>query len=523
LVTRGTATPEKVAKQEECAGDVGEHAGENQQEGSEDELRLTGNRFVVSELAGECGDDDLRDLGGMARTEQKPTDRSRTEKEGKNERSSDECTEAHKQHDFGGGNEQDQDGHGNHLQGSYPVGASGSTLIAAGLRADGEARVTEHIGSPTDERAIGGRGTPAERECLIGLNLIPEVTPRRLQRLLVVGGTARGIWRMSPTQMRETIGQKATERILPQLRRESITQEEDQAESCGVRLATWNEPEYPALLREIAQPPPVLYIRGTLSLNKMALAVAVVGTRRASRYGKLIGRRMGNGLARIGICVVSGLAMGIDEQAHCGALEAGGQTVAVLGGGMERAIREARSGLARQIAESGAVISEFPMAFPPAKWTFPQRNRIIAGLSRGVVVVEAPERSGALITARAALEEGREVFAVPGDVVRRGSRGTNRLIRDGAKLVESAEDVAEEFQSVVVRTGADRAMRTEALARMSDEHRRVYEQIGVDPVHVDAIIAVGNLTPARAAHVLLDLELADLVAEVGGRRYMRVM
>ena len=117
----------------------------------------------------------------------------------------------------------------------------------------------------------------------------------------------------------------------------------------------------------------------------------------------------------------------------------------------------------------------------------------------------------------------REVFAVPGDVVRRGSRGTNRLIRDGAKLVESAEDVAEEFVSVVVRAGADRAMRMEALARMSEEHRRVYERIGVDPVHVDAIIAVGNLTPARAAHVLLDLELADLVAEVGGRRYMRVM
>ena len=328
---------------------------------------------------------------------------------------------------------------------------------------------------------------------------------------------------MSPTQMRETIGLKAAEQVLPHLCAESIAKEEAQAESCGVRILTWNEPEYPRLLREIAQPPPALYIRGTLMLDKIALAVAVVGTRRASRYGKLIGRRMANGLARAGICVVSGLAMGIDEQAHCGALEAGGQTIAVLGGGMERAIREARSGLARQIAENGAVISEFPMAFPPAKWTFPQRNRIIAGLSRGVVVVEAPERSGALITARAALEEGREVFAVPGDVVRRGSRGTNRLIRDGAKLVESAEDVAEEFLSVVVRTGADRAMRMEALARMSEEHRRVYEQIGVDPVHVDAIIAVGNLTPARAAHVLLDLELADLVAEVGGRRYMRVM
>ncbi len=512
MVTRRPATPEEVAKKQEGAGDVGEHAGENQQEGAEDELRLACNGLIVSELAGECGDDDLRDLAGMARTQQKPADRSRTEKEEQDQRTADECTETHKQYDFGSGNEQDQDGHGNHLQGSYPVAASGSTLPCAALRADGEAGVTEHIDKP-----------PSERECLIGLNLIPEVTPRRLQRLLAVGGTARGIWRMSPTQMRETIGLKAAEKVLPHLRTDSIAKEVDQAESCGVRIATWNDPEYPRLLREIAQPPPVLYIRGTLSLNKMALAVAVVGTRRASRYGKLIGRRMANGLARAGICVVSGLAMGIDEQAHCGALEAGGQTVAVLGGGMERAIREARGGLARQIAENGAVISEFPMVFPPAKWTFPQRNRIIAGLSRGVVVVEAPERSGALITARAALEEGREVFAVPGDVVRRGSRGTNRLIRDGAKLVESAEDVAEEFVSVVVRAGADRAMRMEALARMSEEHRRVYERIGVDPVHVDAIIAVGNLTPARAAHVLLDLELADLVAEVGGRRYMRVM
>ena len=366
-------------------------------------------------------------------------------------------------------------------------------------------------------------GTPTERQCLIGLNLIPEVTPKRMQKLLRVAGTARGIWRMSAGQLRETVGQAAAEKILACLCLKRISDEERRAESSDVRIVSWNETAYPPALREIAQPPPALYVRGTLSLADIGLAVAVVGTRRASRYGRLVARRMGNGLARAGICVISGLAMGIDEEAHCGALEADGQTIAVLGGGMDRAIREGRRGLARQIEESGAVISEFPMAFSPTKWTFPQRNRIIAGLSRGVVVVEAPERSGALITARAALEEGRDVFAVPGDVVRTGARGTNRLIRDGAKLVETASDVAEEFRRVVRCAGADRAARQEALERMSAEHRAVYERIGVDPVHVDAIIAMGNLTPARAAHVLLDLELADLVAEIGGRRYMRVL
>ncbi len=378
-------------------------------------------------------------------------------------------------------------------------------------------------GTPNTSGMEHSGKTPSERRCLIGLNLIPEVTPRRMQRLIQVAGTARGVWAMPAMQLRETVGQPAAERISARLREEEIANEEKQAASSQVRIVTWNEAAYPSVLREIAQPPPVLYVRGALLLEQVQIAVAVVGTRRASRYGRMMARRMGNGLARYGICVISGLAMGIDEEAHCGALEADGRTIAVLGGGMDTAIREARSGLAAQIAEAGAVVSEFPMSFPPAKWTFPQRNRIIAGMSQAVVVVEAPERSGALITARAALEEGRDVFAVPGDAIRRGSRGTNQLIRDGAKLVESAEDVAEEFRLVVARTGADRAAKHQALARMSDEHRRVYEQIGVDPVHVDAIIAAGKLTPARAAHVLLDLELADLVAEIGGRRYMRVL
>lgn len=217
------------------------------------------------------------------------------------------------------------------------------------------------------------------------------------------------------------------------------------AEASGIRIVGRDEEDYPALLREIYDPPPVLYVRGRLRGDEGERSLAVVGSRAASPAGCALARSMARELAAAGMCVVSGLARGIDIAAHRGALDARGRTVAVLGSGLDRVYPPENESVARVVAESGAVVSEFPLGTPPLPGNFPRRNRVIAGWGRGVLVVEAARGSGALGTARAALEEGREVLAVPGHPGHTGSVGTNQLIRDGAPLVRDARDVADEL------------------------------------------------------------------------------
>ncbi len=285
------------------------------------------------------------------------------------------------------------------------------------------------------------------------------------------------------------------------------------------------DPGYPELLKKIPDPPAVLYVKGTL-LEEDAAAVAIVGTRSATGYGLKAARRLAFELARRGITVVSGLAEGIDGAAHAGALEAGGRTIAVLGHGFQFLYPPQHRGLAEQVAASGALVSEFPMEMEPEKWNFPKRNRIISGLSLGVVVVEAPERSGALITARMAAEQGREVFAVPGPIGVEQSRGTHRLLKDGAKLVEEAEDVLEELtpalKAYLKKFKQAPALEEPAGVFLSEEEAALYKAVPAGAgVMAEDLARSGSWEAPELFSLLTSLELKGLLRQIPGQGYSR--
>lgn len=360
------------------------------------------------------------------------------------------------------------------------------------------------------------------REILIGLNLIPEMTPRRMALLLERFDSPQEIWTAPASALSTVPGlARVADRIAQARSETALDRELQQAEQLGATLVTMIDPGYPAVLREIETPPPVLAVHGIPTIDSTR-ALAVVGTRRATAYGRGVSRRLASDLARLGLTVVSGLAYGIDTAAHRGALDVGGLTVAVLGSGLARPFPAGNRRLMEAIASSGTVLSEYPLSARPTKWSFPQRNRIISGLCRGVIVVEAPQRSGALITARLALAQGRDVFAIPGPITSSASVGTNRLLRDGAALVETAQDVINAFPDLAAAlpTQTDRRMR-EAVSRLSPQEKRIYELIGLEPLHIDAIISRADVPPAQAAECLLALQFAELIQEVEGRRYIR--
>lgn len=275
-----------------------------------------------------------------------------------------------------------------------------------------------------------------------------------------------------------------------------------------------DDPRYPAALRTIADPPQMLYVRGALR-DEDRSAVAVVGSRRASAYGAAVAEWLGRELARAGVTVVSGLARGIDGAAHRGALQAGGRTVAVLGCGPDVVYPPEHRRLMAQLIESGAAISEYPPGTPPLKHHFPRRNRLISGLSLGVVVVEGREDSGALITADCALEQGREVFAVPGPVLVPTSALPNRLLQQGAKLVTTVEDILEEL-----RLPKSQPHAAASAIPLEGAEAAVYARL-LDPLHVDILALRCGLPASEVGRVLLALELRGLVRALAGQRYVR--
>jgi DNA processing protein len=271
------------------------------------------------------------------------------------------------------------------------------------------------------------------------------------------------------------------------------------------------EPSYPPALREIHDPPPALFALG--AVNWQRPAVALVGTRHPTPYGLQVARELAFGLARAGVCVLSGMALGIDAAAHQGALEGGGTTVAVLGSGVDQPYPRSHTGLYRRIIGQGAVVSELSMGSVPDRGSFPRRNRIISGLSRGVVVVEAAARSGALITARCAAEQGRDVFAVPGEIFRASSAGCHALLKDGATLVRSVDDILAELNPWS-------RVQAAALVPPAGVAGRVYALLGREPVHIDEL-AERDLSSAEVSAALLELELAGWVAQYAGQRFAR--
>lgn len=299
-----------------------------------------------------------------------------------------------------------------------------------------------------------------------------------------------------------------------------VEKEIRRVEKAGVEIIAYTDSRYPARLRTIPDPPPFLYAFGDMG-RVDDRAVAVVGSRSASHYGIRITRELCQGLAALGFTVVSGMARGIDGEAHKAALGAGGRTVAVLGSGVDIAYPPEHEGLYKKIGENGAVISELPMGTPPFSFNFPSRNRLISGLSLGVVVVEATEKSGSLITAGLALEQGREVFAVPGEAGASRSQGTHRLIRQGAKLVERVGDVIEEIAPQLLSRagGAQRVVPAALPADLSLEARRVFELVLGGPVQIDELIEKSALPAAKVSELLLDLEIRGLLKQLPGKRF----
>lgn len=306
-------------------------------------------------------------------------------------------------------------------------------------------------------------------------------------------------------------------------------QEWEEMERRGVRLLTLEDEEYPENLRRSSFPPPLLYVRGKIEPMD-CFAVSVIGSRRATQYGRMVAQEFTSRLVRAGLAIVSGFARGIDSVAHRAALDHGGRTLAVLGNGLAVCYPQENARLADSIAESGALISEYPMNTPPDRFNFPERNHLIAALGLGTLVVEAAEKSGALITAREALEENRFVFAVPGDITRENSRGCNALIQSGAKLVQSADDILAEMHGVL--RGLVREQDASAdtpnngapspAASLSPEEQMVYELLRQEPQCFDVLLS--QLDPERfgvqqLATVLLSLEMKRCIKQLPGRLY----
>ncbi|MDB9823210.1 DNA-processing protein DprA [Deltaproteobacteria bacterium] len=291
-------------------------------------------------------------------------------------------------------------------------------------------------------------------------------------------------------------------------------------ESHGVRIITYAEPSYPKALKDIHDPPILLYLKG-MDIPSNTIFISMVGSRNATHYGLKASEKIGQGLARRGLGVVSGMAKGIDSASHWGCLGGLGFTIAVLGTGIDIIYPASNKKLYQNIIQKGAVISEFPIGTPPVPTNFPIRNRIISGLSRGTVVVEATRNSGSLITASLALEQGREVFAVPGSINSFKSTGCHFLIKQGAGLIENSDDVLDELGLNYPYYPKTDTFREGALPHMDISERAIYDIIGDYPMHIDQISRQGNLEPKEVSSTLTRMELKGMIRQLPGKMFVR--
>jgi DNA processing protein len=368
---------------------------------------------------------------------------------------------------------------------------------------------------------------PRERRALIALSLVSGVGATRMRALLAHFNAPSAVFRASRSALEQVdgVGPQTAEAILTFDDRSAVEREVERAEAVGAELVSPWDARFPDRLREIYDPPGFLWLRGTLP-EANTPRVTVVGTRRCSDYGRAQAHHFAAELARRGFTVVSGLAYGIDAAAHKGALDAGGRTVAVLGSGVGRIYPPKHTDLAERIVESGALLSEYAVDAEPDAPNFPERNRLLSGLSLGTLVVESYAEGGALITARLALEQNREVFAVPGNLTKDSSRGANRLIQRGhAKLVMALEDLLGELPDVTVEApedvDADTVSGPSPAEDLSGEKKALYDALGDAPVHIDALCEDTGLDPSTALVHLLDLEFEGVVRQLAGKQFRR--
>lgn len=359
----------------------------------------------------------------------------------------------------------------------------------------------------------------------IALNMIPGVGGATFRRLVKFFGSPGNALRASLKDLNRIRGltPAACQSIVDHRDTVPVEREMEIVERRGCRIITIHDKSYPANLKAIYDPPPVIYVKGDL-LPADSLAVSVVGTRSASPYGKMVAKQISSQLAARGVTVISGMAYGIDTAAHIGALEGGGRTIAVMGNGLDVVYPARNLKLLERIIKSGAAVSEFPMGMNPLKSNFPRRNRVVSGLSLGTLIVEAPKRSGALITANFALNQGREVFAVPGRIDSEMSGGTHDLIKQGAKLVESVEDIFDELPSYALEpfTEEDHKIEEErAELRLSKDEKAIWKAIGSSTIHIDDISRQAALPAYKVSATLVMLELKGLVQQSAGKMFTR--
>jgi DNA processing protein len=356
----------------------------------------------------------------------------------------------------------------------------------------------------------------------LALNMVPGVGPITYRNLVARFHDPERVFAASARDLASQggIGEK-TIRAIKEFPGEKLAAEElKKVTDLGGSILTFRDQEYPKNLLQIYDPPPILYMRGAMEPGDPPM-VAMVGSRRGSFYGRTVTKKISKELSIAGVTVVSGMARGIDTSAHLGALEAGKGTVAVFGCGIDVIYPPENKKLFFDIIAHGAVISEFPLSTPPEGKNFPRRNRIISGVSLGVVIVEATADSGSLITAAHALEQGREVFAVPGNVGMATSKGTHKLIKQGAKLVEEAQDILTEILPQYSGPHAVGAVKRNNHPDLSDAEDNILQFLSHTPLHIDEISRMSQMEIRRVSTILLELELKGVISQLGGKMFVR--
>ncbi|MFC1987587.1 DNA-processing protein DprA [Chloroflexota bacterium] len=349
----------------------------------------------------------------------------------------------------------------------------------------------------------------------VGFSFIPGIGRVRFNQLETYFGNLEAAWKATSSELKRSgLDNGSIQAIISWRPKISLEAEVEKLGQYGVKVFTCHDPGYPSRLKEIYDYPPLIYVRGSL-FSEDEWCLAVVGTRRATVYGRQITEEIAADLARSKITIVSGLAKGVDSVAHHSALEAGGRSIATFACGLDIVYPAENAELARRIMQQGALISEYPLGTKPKAEHFPRRNRIMSGLSLGVLVVEAGETSGAMITANMALEQNREVFAIPGSILSPASRGTNQLIQEGAKLVRSYTDILEELNLTAVAHQVE----MKEIMPPSDTESLLLKQLGAEPTHIDEVCRSSGLSISTVSSTLAMMELKGLVKQVGAINY----
>ena len=360
-----------------------------------------------------------------------------------------------------------------------------------------------------------------EYESLLNLSAVPGIGPGKMRALVGYFQSASKIFRASARTLVhvEGIDTKTAENIKKHNSQDFAAKQLRELDKLGGRLVTFWDEEYPESLKQIYDPPAMLFVKGELTA-KDKYAIAIVGTRQPSHYGRKVAEKLTTELARKGLTIVSGLAYGIDTLAHRFALQSMGRTIAVLGSGLNVIYPRENSSLAKKIITNGALISEYPLGTGPDRNNFPKRNRIVCGMSLGVIVVEAGIKSGALITASIALEQNREVFAIPGNIDSPKSIGTNDLIKQGAKAVTSTEDILEELYPKLGRFIEHQEVQVDDI-KLDGNEKKIFEILSHEPQHIDSLALNTKLTTSKVLSILLALELKNVIKQLPGKLFVR--